>query len=339
MQLWQVFALAIVMGIRNAVDFPTRQAFAVELVGREDIGNAVALNSAMFNGARVVGPAIAGIVIGAFGVSLAFLIDGLSFIAVLVALFVMDASKFRSSPRIGQLGSPRAVIANLAEGLSYVRRTGIVLLAMTIIGVVATFGINFNVVIPPLAEGTLGVGATGYGFLMAASGVGSLVAALLIAFGGTQPIRMLVGAFGLGAALVLMGLTTSYFFDLVLMFLAGAGAISMMTTANTTIQMAVPDALRGRVMSVYTTVFAGTNPVGGLTMGAIASNAGAQSAILFGRAGVAGRDCRRVRLVPPPRRRWSGPPDAAIDRPRRPRPTGPLPALRSPATELGLAGG
>ena len=206
------------------------------------------------------------------------------------------------------------MIDNLAEGLSYVRRTGAVLLAMTIIGVVATFGINFNVVIPPLAEGTLNVGATGYGFLMAASGLGSLAAALVIAFGGTRPIRMLIGAFVLGGALVLIGLSGNYVFDLILMFLAGAGAISMMTTANTTIQIAVPDALRGRVMSVYTTVFAGTNPVGGLTMGAIASNAGAQAAILFG--GV-------VSLLAAPPSDTSGtaasmprggPADAAIDR-------------------------
>lgn len=283
-QLWHVFALAIVMGVRNAVDMPTRQAFAVEMVGREDIGNAVALNSAMFNGARVVGPAVAGILIGAFGVALAFLVDAISFLAVLVGLFLMNEDDLRPAPRLSGMRSVRSVIDNLAEGLGYVRRTGIVFLAMTLIGIVGTAGINFNVVIPPLAESTLHVGASGYGFLMASSGLGSLLAALLIAFRGTNPARMLTGALVLGAGELVMGVTGSYVADLGLMFLLGVGAISMMATANTTIQLAVPDALRGRIMAVYMTVFAGTTPIGGLATGAIAASFGAGAAILVGGA-------------------------------------------------------
>lgn len=281
-QLWHVFALAVVMGIRNSIDMPTRQAFAVEMVGREDIGSAIALNSALFNGARVLGPAIAGVAIGVWGVAIAFLIDAISFLAVLIALFVMDEEHLRPSPRLVQARSAKAVIDNLAEGLGYVRRTGIVLLSVTIIGIVATFGINFSVVIPPLASVTLGVGALGYGFLLAASGVGSLVAALFIAFRGTRPSRMLIGSLVLGVAEMLMGGTTSYVLDLILMFTAGVGAISMMATANTTIQLAVPDVLRGRVMSVYLTVFAGTSPIGGLAIGAIAASSGAQAALFIG---------------------------------------------------------
>ena len=281
-QLWHVFLLAVVMGIRNAVDMPTRQAFAVELVGREDIGNAVALNSAMFNGARIVGPAVAGIVIGAFGVAPAFFIDGVSFLAVLVALFAMDAATLRTPPPMERPASVGAVAENLVEGLSYVRRTGVVFLAVVVVGVVATFGINFSVVIPPLAATTLGVGAVGYGFLMAASGAGSLLAALIIAFRGTRPSRMLLGAVVLGVAEMIIGGSRSYPADLALMFLAGAGAITMMATANTTMQLAVPDGLRGRVMSVYTTVFAGSSPVGGLTMGALASNFSAATALFVG---------------------------------------------------------
>jgi MFS family permease len=281
-QLWQVFLLAGVMGVRNAVDMPTRQAFSVEMVGRADLGNAVALNSAMFNGARIIGPAIAGVAIGIFGVAPAFLIDAISFLAVLAALFVMDETALVAPPSSAHLRNLRGVGVNLAEGLSYVRHTGVVLLAVVVIGVVATFGINFSVVIPPLAATTLGVGAVGYGFLMAASGLGSLTASLLIAFRGTKPSRMLAGALVLGAAEMVIGGSASYPLDLLLMFTAGAGAISMMATANTTMQLAVPDALRGRVMSVYTTVFAGASPIGGLTMGAIASNVGPQIAIFVG---------------------------------------------------------
>lgn len=280
-QLWHVFALAIVMGVRNSIDMPTRQAFAVEMVGREDIGNAVALNSALFNGARVVGPAIAGLAIGAFGVAAAFLIDAISFLAVLVALFAMDEGSLRPAPRLVQLHSAKAVFANLAEGLVYVRRTGVTFLAITIVGVVATFGINFSVLIPPLAV-TLDVGAAGFGFLMAASGLGSLLAALLIAFRGTRPSRMLLGALILGGAEMVIGGTNAYALDLGLMFIAGVGSITMMATANTTIQLAVPDELRGRVMSVYTTVFAGSSPIGGLAVGAIAASSGAQAALFVG---------------------------------------------------------
>jgi MFS family permease len=283
-QVWHVFVLAAVMGVRNSVDMPTRQAFAVEMVGREDVGNAVALNSAMFNGARVIGPAIAGLAIGAFGVSIAFLIDALSFLAVLLGLFLMTEADLRPAPRFVRPASVGAVFTNLADGLRYVRRTGLVLLSITIIGVVATFGINFTILIPPLAADVLHVGASGYGFLMAASGLGSLVAALAIAFGGTRASRMLIGAIVLGVAEILIGGIANYAVDLVLMFAAGAGAISMMATANTVIQLQVPDELRGRVMSVYTTVFAGTSPIGGLALGALAANAGAPAAIAFGGA-------------------------------------------------------
>jgi MFS family permease len=283
-QIWEVFVLGAVMGVRNAVDMPTRQAFAVEMVGREDVGNAIALNSAMFNGARVLGPAIAGLVIGAFGVSLAFLVDALSFLAVLLGLFLMHEQDLRPAPRFDRPASVGEVFVNLADGLRYVRRTGLIMLSIAIVGVVATAGINFTILIPPLAADVLHVGASGYGFLMAASGLGSLVAALLIAFGGTRVTRMLIGAMVLGLAEILIGGISNYAVDLVLMFVAGAGAISMMATANTVIQLEVPDELRGRVMSVYLTVFAGTNPIGGVAFGAIAANAGAPAAIGIGGA-------------------------------------------------------
>ena len=222
-QVWEVFLLGAVMGVRNSVDMPTRQAFAVEMVGREDVGNAIALNSAMFNGARVVGPAVAGLAIGAFGVSIAFLIDALSFLAVLLGLFLMDEQQLRPAPRFVRPTSVTEVFGNLADGLRYVRRTGMILLAITIVGVVATFGINFSILIPPLAADVLHVGASGYGFLMAASGLGSLVAALAIAFGGTRATRMLIGAIVLGVAEILIGGISNYAVDLVLMFLRRHG--------------------------------------------------------------------------------------------------------------------
>jgi MFS family permease len=284
-QVWHVLVIAFLLGCRNAIDMPTRQAFAVEMVGREDIGNAVALNSAMFNGARVIGPAVAGITIGAFGVGPAFLIDALSYLAVILALLAMREPELHTRPGIARPESVTAVFVNLREGLGYVRRTKVVLVATLVIGLVSTFGMNFTVVIPPYTQFVLQSDATGYGFLMAATGVGSILSALTIAFSGrTTPLVIGVGAAMLGLALVAMSLTGSFPVALVCMFFAGVGGIGMAATANTVIQLNVPDHLRGRVLSVYTTVFAGSTPIGGLLSGAIASSFGAALAIGLGGA-------------------------------------------------------
>src|SRR6185369_10959969 len=251
-QVWMILVLAFLLGIANAVDMPVRQAFSIELVGREDIGNAVALNSAMFNGARVVGPALAGLAIAAFGVGPAFAINAVSFLAVIIGLRLMDDEALHVPNRIARPDSARAVVRNLKEGLHYVRGTPIVLRGVTTVGVVATVGMNFNVLIPAFAQNDLQSGAAGYGFLMAASGVGSLLAAVRLVIGGRpRAVRLATGALILGVA---------------------------------SLALAVPDHLRGRVMSVYTTVFSASVPIGGLAMGAVASAFGAPIAIALGGA-------------------------------------------------------
>jgi MFS family permease len=282
-QVWMILVLAILLGCANAVDMPVRQSFAIELVGREDVGNAVALNSAMFNGSRIIGPALAGLTIGAFGVAAAFALNALSFLAVIVALLMLDDTTLRTRPRMATPRSAGEVIENLVEGLRYVRQTPLVLLAVLVVGAVATFGMNFSVLIPAFAADDLASGAAGYGFLMAASGVGSLVAALMLAFRGKpRASRIASGAVILGLASMAMAATNVYAVALVLMILIGYGGISMAATANATIQLAVPDQLRGRVMSVYTTIFASSAPIGGLLMGAIASSFGPAVAIGIG---------------------------------------------------------
>jgi len=282
-QVWMIVVLAFLLGIANAVDMPVRQSFAVELVGREDVGPAVALNSAMFNGARVVGPAAAGLAIGAFGVAAAFVLNAVSFLAVLVGLWLMDEKELKIGARIARPASARAVVQNLAEGLRYVRQTRIVLLAVVVVGSVATVGMNFNVLIPAFAQHELRSDATGFGFLMAASGLGSLLAALRLAFGGRpQPIRLVSGSVILGVASVALAASRAFPLSLGLMVVIGFGSILMAATANTAIQMAVPDHLRGRVMSLYTTVFSASMPIGGLAMGAVASGFGASAAIALG---------------------------------------------------------
>ena len=280
-----VLILSILLGITNAVDMPTRQAFAVEMVGREDIGNAVALNSAVFNGARVVGPAIAGLTIGATGVAVAFLINGLSFLGVIVAYIRMKEEHLQSPPRLARPSNLHEVREHLAAGLSYVKATPAVLVPILAIGLVSTFGMNFNVVIPPLAKDILGIGPTGYGFLMASTGIGSLIAALVIAFGRRSRVMVIgLGAVVLGIAELVLAISGSYALSLVAMFFTGLGAISMAATANTTIQLTVPDQLRGRVMSVYTTVFAGSTPIGGLVAGGLASMVSVPFSIAVGAA-------------------------------------------------------
>jgi len=282
-QVWHIFVLATLLGLTSAVDMPTRQAFAVEMVGRDDIGNAVALNSASFNMARIVGPAIAGLSIAAFGTSMAFFINGLSFVAVLVGLWLIREEELNNPPRIPRPTTVAAVVENLVEGLAYVRQTRVVLLAVGVVGLVATFGMNFNVLVPAMSKDVLHAGAQGFGFLMAASGVGSLIAALTLAVvGRPRPIVILGGALILGVLEVAFGLSRSFPLSLTCMFGIGAGGIAMAATANTTIQLAVPDHLRGRVLSLYTTLFAGSTPIGGIAMGAIAASAGTPVALEVG---------------------------------------------------------
>ena len=287
-QVWHILVLATILGITNAVDMPTRQAFTVEMVGREDVPNAIALNSAIFNGARIVGPAIAGLTIGLFGgnVSPAFLINGLSFFAVILAYLAMRQDELHHVGSYTRPRSIREVGSTLADGLRYVRHNDMILLATVSVGVVSLFGMNFGVIIPALARVVLESDATGYGFLMTATGIGSLVAALGIAFSGrSRPAIIPLGAIVLGIALLATSLVHGFVVAMITMTFVGFGAIAMAATANTTVQLAVPDELRGRVISVYTTVFVGSTPLGGLLMGWIASSVSVDAAIAVGGVG------------------------------------------------------
>jgi len=283
-QAWHVAILAFLLGCVNTIDMPTRQAFVVEMVGREDVVNAVALNSAVFNTARIVGPAIGGVIIGLVGIAACFLLNGLSYIAVIVGLFLMRSGDLQALGTYRFTRSAGAVATDLAEGLRYVRRTPVVLLAVAVVGLVSTVGMNLNVLVPVFADNVLHAGATGFGFLMAATGIGSLVAALTIAYAGrSSPRVMLLGGGVLGLLQVTLVAVHAMPTALACLFGVGFGAIAMTATANTAIQLAVPDNLRGRVMSVYTTVFAGSTPVGALFAGSLAAQFGA--AIAFGVGG------------------------------------------------------
>jgi len=278
--------LAAALGSVNAVDMPVRQSFFSEMVPREEVGRAVAFNSAMFNGARVIGPAIGGVLIGVIGVAGCFTVNAFSFLAVLIALLLMREVELNPAPRGDRPRSIAEVATSLSEGLQYVRRTPIVALCVFVIGVISGAAMNFNVIITPLARIVLQIGASGLGALMAAIGLGSLLGALTVA-ALREPRRRLivVGGALLGIFSVAAGVAAASGGALAVpltglaLFGAGFGAISMAATANAAIQTTTPAPLRGRVMSVYTTVFAGSTPIGGLATGVVVSTLGATAAL------------------------------------------------------------
>jgi len=281
-EVWHILALAGAFGLVEAIGTPTRHAFVIEMVGREDVGNAIALNVSMFNVARIVGPAVAGIMIAATGTATVFLVNALSYLAVIGGLLQMRPEALLSPPPTRRGGGVRGILADLGEGLAYVRRTPSLRIVVVTLGVVSIFGVNFEVLGPPLARDVLGTDAAGYGFLMSAYGVGALASALGIAFLGTRPIALAAGAIALGLSELLLAASGSLVVSVGLMTLAGLGAIGMGTTGNLTLQLGAPDRLRGRVVSLYAVVFDGTAPIGGLIMGAIASGAGVATALVLG---------------------------------------------------------
>ncbi len=286
-QLWHVLLLATILGLINALDMPTRQAFVVEMVGREDLPNAVALNSSLFNMARILGPGIGGIVIAWLGVAPLFLLNGISFIAVLIGLAMINMQQLHALARHVEWkqGTRRpGTLKSLREGLAYVKNTPSVLLVIAVIGVVSLFGINFNVVLPLFATDVLHAGPEGFGFISATFGLGSLISALWLAWGNNRPSmsRLLMGTIAFGILEALFAISHLYLLSLVLIAGVGFAQIAFSALANTTLQTVTPDHLRGRVMSVYMMVFAGSTPLGNLFMGGLAHFYNAPVALLVG---------------------------------------------------------
>jgi MFS family permease len=282
-EVWQVIVLALALGVVSSFDMPIRQSFVVEMVGREDVPNAVALNSAVFNGSRIVGPAIAGVAIAFIGLAPLFFVNALTYVAAVIGVLIMRPGELHTSPRLVIERNVGSVVNRLVEGLRYARNDEVIFLAISTLTLVSIFALNFSVLTPLVATDVLGGEADTFGFLMAASGAGSLLSALSIAFGGRPTLpRLFVGALAVGVAMFGLGMSRSVPVSMALMFLAGWGVIAMAATANTLIQLRVPDELRGRVMSVYTTAFAGSSPIGGIFTGIVASIGGAALAASLG---------------------------------------------------------
>ena len=294
-QVWHVFVLGFLLGLVNVIDMPARQSFVVEMVGPEDVTNGIALNSAVFNSARIVGPAIGGPLIALFGTAMCFVLNGLSYGAVVIGLLAMQESELMPAARLAIPRSIGAVRSGLGEGLRYVWRTPAVLLAVSVIGFVSTFGMNFNVVLPVIAAGALNAGPTGLGLLFAAMGAGALTAALTVAMLSRPRLRILVGGgMVLGVSELVLSATNSLPIAAVAVYFCGLGAIATAISANSLVQVTVPGPLRGRVMSVYTTVFAGSTPIGNGLTGGVGGLWGTPAALVmngvvtFGAQAVAG---------------------------------------------------
>jgi MFS family permease len=280
-QPWHIVVLSFLLGAVNAFDSPARQAFVVEMVEREDLMNAIALNSAIFNTARIIGPTLAGIALALVGAAWCFFLNGISFIAVIVGLWMMHIQPL--------IAARRAVspLAQLREGLTYIRHTSVVSTIITIIAVANLFAFGYSTLMPAFAEDILNSGPTGLGLLSAAVGIGALAGALVIASMGNlkhKGLLLTLGNLFFPALALLFSFSTNFTFSFVLLMGIGLGFMIQNATANTLIQTTVPDELRGRVMSVYMMVFNGFFPLGSLLAGFIAQQFGTPSGSAFGAA-------------------------------------------------------
>jgi len=277
-QYGHVAVLGLVLGFANAVDQPARQSFVMDMVGKGDVANAVALNSAAFNAARIVGPAVAGVLIGRVGVGPVFFINSVGFVGVILTLLRLEARGLPARERRATM------LEEIVEGLRYARRTPRLLLALGLVLSVSLFVFNFTVYVPLLARTVLGLGAEGFGFLMASLGVGAVAGALTVGgFGSREPElgRMFLSAAVAFAALLGLGLSRHVGTAAPLLFVTGYFGIMLMATCNTSMQLRAPDALRGRVMSLYTWVTGGVFPIGAFLVGSISQAWGVSAAFLW----------------------------------------------------------
>lgn len=264
---WHLLVTASLMGLVNTLDMPLRQSFVVELVGHDDLMNAIALNSLTFNVARMLGPSIAGIVMGALGVSACFLINSLSFGAVLLSLFFIRPILVEM-PRAEK---KQSVFESIFEGLRYIRNNETLFITMLFMTVISMFALNYSVTVPVFAQQVLGLAETGYGVLMSAVGAGALLGALLVAaLSKNGPLRfnLFVLPAIAGIELILIGLTNRFTSTALLLAVGGFLFVSYLSSANANLQIHTEDRFRGRVMSIYTLIVAGTSPIGNLFTGA-----------------------------------------------------------------------
>jgi len=295
-QYWEIILAALATGAINALDVPCRQAFQVEMVGKQDLLNAIALNSSVFNASAVIGPSIAGILIALVGVPICFLINSVSYLAAIAALLLM-----RNLPAETRHRDEEPLRTRLARGAAYARDEPVVGMLLIVVAVFSLFAMNRTTLMPLFADQVLHVGAHGFGFLLASMGLGSLTGALTLAFFphlGANPRRQLWMAGIWIAALLEFSASRIFAISLVTLFVAGYCQISFIAAANSRIQTLTPDHLRGRVMALYAEALIGVGPLGATQAGALATLFGAPWALAIG-AVLAGTVVLAVRLLKP----------------------------------------
>ncbi|HUX14163.1 MAG TPA: MFS transporter [Spirochaetia bacterium] len=309
-QYWHILVLALLLGMVNTFDIPTRQSFVIELAGREDLMNAISLNSTVFNMARVVGPAVAGLLIGLIGIAPCFLFNGISFLAVIVSLFFINVPDYRA-PQVADtdVGNPFSrVLSSIGEGLNYIRKNSHILLPLALMAVLSTFVMNFNIVVPTFVKIELSGNATSFGLLMTAMGIGSFAGGLLLTLrsaGGPKAVRLIAGGAGMSLFLLLAGFQRSFLLSAVLLAVTGFFSVTFAASCNAYVQSNSIDSMRGRVMSVYSLVFGGVTPIGSLYAGALVDAASASVCMVVSGAiglcasvwvGLTGRRVQRLQL-------------------------------------------
>jgi MFS family permease len=276
---WMVYLAVFAMGSVNAIDNPTRQSFVIEMVGPDRVVNAVSLNSVIVQAARIVGPALAGILIATVGVVPCFALNALTFVAMILALARMDPERLQAPPVAGR--QPGAIRA----GLRYVLRTPELLVPLALMGLVGTLGFNFQVVLPLLARFSFDAGAMTYATLVSAMAVGSIVGALVNGHRGRTGPRLIAGgALAFGIAALLSAVMPSLAFEVPALMLLGAASVTFAATINSTLQLAVAPEMRGRVMALYSVVFLGSTPIGAPLTGWLAQTYDPRVALLLAAA-------------------------------------------------------
>jgi MFS family permease len=279
-QPWHIIALAVLGGITMAFDMPARQSFVIEMTSRDDLMNAISLNSSAFNCARIVGPSIAGFLMAHLGIALCFFFDGLSFIPVIAGLLLMRLPK-----KENQIASGSGPIGQALEGFRYVFAHRRVLTILSLFTVVGIFGWSYSVLMPAFAHDILHLGASGYGLLMAGSGVGALAGALTVASAGhILPTRTMAlgGVWIFSTALALFAFTRNLYVGVALLAIVGFGIVLYFSTSNTVLQSIVPDEMRGRVMGIWALIFGGMIPLGSLEAGLMADWLGTPATMAIG---------------------------------------------------------
>ena len=294
-QYWMVVVAAIATGTINLFDIPSRQSFVVEMVGKDDLMNAIALNSSVFNTAAVVGPAVAGVIIAAIGVPFCFLANSVSYLAAIVALLFM-----RDLPALVREHHELPLLTRIAQGARYARHEPVVGTLLVTVAVFSLFAMNRLTLIPLFADQVLHVGAQGFGFLLGSMGLGALAGALTLAFNpsASAPRRQFWMAMIWVAALLAFSISRVFLISLITLFVAGYSQITFVATANNRIQTITPDHLRGRVMALYAQALIGVGPVGSTQAGALATLLGAPWAMAIG-AVIAGSVILAIRITRP----------------------------------------